>query len=195
VSVEREIMLTGIGGQGVQLAAQVLARAALREQRQVMLFGSYGGTMRGGNTDSTLVVGDAPLLAPPIVEKLWGAVGLHHGFWEPVRRKLRPGAVVVLNASLFEGDVDRSAQRVFDVPATRLATEVGNAMSASMVLIGALAGVTDLVRVESLVEAMLESLPPYRRQHAEVNESALRAGYASVPQGECPAWAEEENAA
>ena len=37
-------MLSGIGGQGVQLAAQVLARAAMREGRFVLLFGSYGGT-------------------------------------------------------------------------------------------------------------------------------------------------------
>ena len=56
--MERELMLTGIGGQGVQLAAQVLARAATLEGREVMLFGSYGGMMRGGNTDATLVVAD-----------------------------------------------------------------------------------------------------------------------------------------
>jgi 2-oxoacid:acceptor oxidoreductase gamma subunit (pyruvate/2-ketoisovalerate family) len=195
MSIEREIMFTGIGGQGVQLAAQVLARAAVKEEREVMLFGSYGGTMRGGQTDSTLVVGDGPLLAPPIVEKLWAAVGLHHAFWEPVRRKLRPGAVVVVNASLFEGELDRSAQHVFEVPATSIASEVGNPMSASMVLVGALAGVTGLLSVDCLVEAMRESLPSYRRQHAEVNERALRAGSESVPSVVCPAWVVEEHAA
>jgi len=195
VSVEREIMLTGIGGQGVQLAAQVLARAAVREEREVMLFGSYGGTMRGGQTDSTLVVGDGTLSAPPIVSKLWAAVALHHAFWEPVRRKLRPGAVVVLNASLFEGEVDRAVQRVFDVPAAEIASEAGSPQAASMVLAGALAGATGLLGADSLVAAMRESLPAYRRQHAETNERALRAGHASVPQGECPAWPAAEDAA
>ncbi len=48
-------MLTGVGGQGVQLAAQVLGRAAVHEGREVMMLGTYGGTMRGGSTDSTLV--------------------------------------------------------------------------------------------------------------------------------------------
>ena len=56
--MEREVLLTGIGGQGVQLAAQVLAHAALDEGRDVQLFGAYGGMMRGGNTDATLVVAD-----------------------------------------------------------------------------------------------------------------------------------------
>ena len=58
--MERELVMTGIGGQGIQLAAQVLARAALSEGRQVQLFGSYGGMMRGGNTEATVVVADGP---------------------------------------------------------------------------------------------------------------------------------------
>ena len=56
--MEHEIMSTGIGGQGVQLAAQILARAATLEDRQVMYLGTYGGTMRGGNTDTTIVIAD-----------------------------------------------------------------------------------------------------------------------------------------
>ena len=67
--MERELLITGIGGQGVQLAAQVLARAATLEGREVMYLGLYGGMMRGGNTDSTVVVADAPILAPPVVSQ------------------------------------------------------------------------------------------------------------------------------
>ena len=57
---ERELLFTGIGGQGVQLAAQVIARAAIAEGKEVQLFGSYGGMMRGGDTLATLVIGDTP---------------------------------------------------------------------------------------------------------------------------------------
>ena len=58
-----------------------------------------------------------------------------------------------------------------------------------------LAGLTGLISVEGLIEAMRESLPSYRRQHAEVNERALRAGSESVPSVACPAWVAEEHAA
>ena len=54
--LERELLVTGIGGQGVQLAAQVLARGATREGKHVMLFGVYAGAMRGMNTDATVVI-------------------------------------------------------------------------------------------------------------------------------------------
>lgn len=193
--MEREILFTGVGGQGVQLAAQVLAEAAVREERHVMVLGTYGGTMRGGNTDVSLVVGDAPIVSPPVVSRAWSAVLMHHAFWLPLSRKLGAGSVVLVNASLFEGELDRESQRVFDIEATRIANEAGSALAASLALVGAYAAVTSLVGVDSLVAAMIDALPPYRRQHAETNEKALRAGFAAAPAGAAPAWESEGRAA
>ena len=64
-----------------------------------------------------------------------------------------------------------------------------------MVLVAAYAGLTGLLAVDSLVEAMRECVPAYRRQHLEANEKALRAGFGSVAWNAAPAWAEEETAA
>src|ERR1700694_1312849 len=124
--MEREVLLTGIGGQGVQLAAQVLARAAALEDRSAMVFGIYSGVMRGGNSDSSLVVADGPIQSPPVVSHAWSAIVMHHKYWEPIVAKLRPGAVVVVNSTLFEGDIDRGMHRVFDVPVTSKAVELDN---------------------------------------------------------------------
>jgi Pyruvate/2-oxoacid:ferredoxin oxidoreductase gamma subunit len=190
--VERELILTGIGGQGVQLAAQVLARAATREGRAVMLFGVYSGMMRGGNSDSTLVVAQQAVEAPPLISSSWSAIVMHHLFWPPLSGRLRPGGVALINSSLFEGEVDRSRYRVFEIPATDLAADLGLPMAASMVMAGAYAGVTGLVELDSVLAGMRESLPPYRRQHAAGNETAIRAGFdATVDNGTrlaAPAW-------
>ncbi len=186
--MEREILITGIGGQGVQLGAKLLARAAAREGRDVLMFGFYGGAMRGGNTESTLVVADEAIASPPILARAWSAIAMHHEFWEAMRAKLYAGSLVVVNSSLFEGEVDRDAHRVFEIPATRVASDLGSPLAASMVLIGAYAGLTGLVAFESLADAMEETLPPYRRQHAPTNVKALRAGFDGVPHGEVPAW-------
>jgi Pyruvate/2-oxoacid:ferredoxin oxidoreductase gamma subunit len=186
--VEREILWTGIGGQGVQLAAQVLARAATLEDRHVMYLGTYGGTMRGGNTDSTLIVGDAPLSSPPIVSRTWAALAMHHQFWEPLIPKLRRGSVVVVNAPIFEAPLDRQAQRVFEVQATRIAAELGNPMGASLVLLAAFCNLTQIVKLDALIEAMRASVPSYRQQHVEGNAKVLRAGWELLPSGAAPAW-------
>jgi Pyruvate/2-oxoacid:ferredoxin oxidoreductase gamma subunit len=165
-----------MGGQGVQLAAQVVARGAALEGKHVLLFGVYGGAMRGMNTDGTVVVGDAPIKAPPLVSRTWSAIAMHDKFWAPVAPKLRRSGVVLVNDSTFAAPLDESTLRVFRVPATEVAASIGNELGGSMVMVGAYAGLTGLVGVDALVEGMRESIPAYRRQHIAANEAAIRAG-------------------
>src|SRR4051812_7051169 len=154
--------MTGIGGQGIQLAAQVLARAALTEGREVQLFGSYGGMMRGGNTEATLVFADGPIEAPPTVGHTWSAIVMHHDYSEPTISRFRDGTLVLVNSTVFEGHIDHERFVVVDIPATDIAVEVGNIMTASMVITGAYAAATGLVSMESLADAVAHSLPSYR---------------------------------
>ena len=194
MAIEREILFTGVGGQGVQLAAQVLARAAVLEGRHVMLLGTYGGTMRGGNTDATLVVADAPISTPPIVSRAWALCAMHHQFFAPLRGKLRDGSLVLVNSSVFQAPLDRDAWQVFDVPAGARAAELGSPVVGAMVLIGAFARITRVVALASLEEAMGACVPSYRRQHVETNERALRAGFELAQDDAAPAWRAEQAA-
>jgi 2-oxoglutarate ferredoxin oxidoreductase subunit gamma len=176
--LERELLVTGIGGQGVQLAAQVLARGATIEGSHVMLFGVYAGAMRGMNTDATVVIGDGPLRSPPLVSHTWSAIGMHDKFWAPVARKLRDGALVLVNDATFETGIDRDRYRVVRVPATDLADDLGNPLGGSMVMAGAYAALSGLVGLDALLDGMRASIPPYRQQHIAANETAIRAGHA-----------------
>jgi Pyruvate/2-oxoacid:ferredoxin oxidoreductase gamma subunit len=187
---ERELLLTGIGGQGVQLAAQVIARAATLEGRNVALFGVYGGMMRGGNTDATVVVGDGPLQAPPLVSHSWSAIAMHDEFWEPLAPKLRPRALVLVNDATFTTALDTDAYQVFRILATEIAAQLTSRLGASMVMVGAYVGITGIVGLDAAIAAMQESIPPYRRQHVAANEVAIRAGYDSVEHLAVPAWDE-----
>jgi Pyruvate/2-oxoacid:ferredoxin oxidoreductase gamma subunit len=189
--VERELVLTGIGGQGIQLAAQVLAHAAIIEGREVQLFGSYGGMMRGGNTEATVVFADGPIEAPPTVGHAWSAILMHHDYSEPTIARLRQGTLVLVNTTVFEGELDRDAYVVVDVPATDLALDVGNIMTASMVMTGAYIAATGLVTMDSVAAAVADALPSYRSQHVALNVAALQAGYGAAPHGIAPAWSLE----
>jgi 2-oxoglutarate ferredoxin oxidoreductase subunit gamma len=182
-AVERELIITGVGGQGVQLATQVLARAAAREGRRAMMFGIYGGEMRGGRTETTLVVGDGPIGAPPIVSTAWSAVAMHHAFWGLVAPKVVPGGLVLVNATVFEGDLGRDDVETVALPLSATAAELGSVVLVSMVLAGAYAGLTGMVSLDAVLEAMRESVPPYRRQFVPGNERAIRAGADLVPPG------------
>ena len=189
--MERALLMTGIGGQGIQLAAQVLVRAALAEGRHVQLFGSYGGMMRGGNTEAAVVVGDQPIASPPTITDAWSAIVMHHEYWDATRSRLALGSLVLVNTSVFAGQLDRGNHLVVELPATALAVEAGHVMAATMVMAGAYAAATGLVSVPGLEAAVAGALPPYRTQHVALNQAALRTGAAAVPGVVAPAWAEE----
>ncbi len=185
--LEREVLITGIGGQGVQLAAQVLARAATIERREVMYLGLYGGMMRGGNTDSTVIVADGPIASPPVVSRAWAAIAMHDDYWPPVEAKLRPGSLVLVNDTTFNVGI-RGDVVVHHVPATTVAADLGNPLGGALVMLGAFCATTSLVGVEALVAGMRASIPPYRTQHIEANARVIQAGWELLPANEHPAW-------
>lgn len=187
---EREVLFTGVGGQGVQIVSKALAMAAIAEDFEVMLLPRYGGGMRGGMTNATLTIADGELRALPVITSAWSAFVMDPAFWETVRPNLAEGAVVVVNSSVFDLPVAVPGARVFRVPAKDTALELGNPQSAAFVMLGAFVAITGLVGVDSAVSAMKQLVPPYRTQHVAANEAAIAAGAGSVPVLAAPAWPE-----
>jgi 2-oxoglutarate ferredoxin oxidoreductase subunit gamma len=185
---EREVLFTGVGGQGVQIASKALAMAAIADGFEVLLLPRYGGGMRGGMTNATLTVGNGALRALPVVTSAWSGFVMDPAYWETIRPNLAEGAVVVVNSSGFELMVDIPEARVFRVPAKDIAVDMGIPMSAGFVMLGAFVAVTGIVEVESAVGAMKQLVPPYRTEHVEANERAIRAGAGALPWHGAPAW-------
>lgn len=187
--MQREVLLTGIGGQGIQLTAKTLATAAVDRGRHVMLLGHYAGAMRGGQTDASVVLGDRPLRTLPIVQAAWAGVVMHPTYWATTNERIRPGGVIATNSSLVD-DVDRPDCTVLPIPAGDIANEIGVPMSAGYVLISAFASITGLVDCDAMLDAMRQLVPAYRTQHLETNERAIRAGYDFAPVPELSVWNE-----
>ena len=173
--MEREVIITGIGGQGIQLMAKVLAHAAQRAGKQVMLFGIYQGMMRGGSSASTVVISDSEIQAPPIIPHTWSVLAMHPAGLPEVAQKLRPGGVLFVNSTLVNGGA-RDDVRVIRMAATTMAEEAGNIMGAGMIALGAFCAATQLVEHAAVVAAMLDSLPPHRQHLAEKNVRLLNQG-------------------
>jgi len=188
---EREVLLTGIGGQGVQLAAKVLALAATFENLEVMSLGTYGGTMRGGNTEATVVIGREAIVSPPIVSHAWSALIVHPRYFEQFRPKLRKGGLVVVDADLLDEPLPECAAEILPINATTLAREVDAPKAAALILLGAFASITGIVRHDSVERALEASLPSYRQQTLETNLRALKAGRDAVQALSVPAWNSE----
>jgi len=189
--LEREILLSGIGGQGIQLAAKSLAVAAMREGQRVLMFGTYGGEMRGGHTEAAVVVGAGSLLTPPVIDFAWAGLAMHPTGWPSMAAKLRPGGLVLINTSVFADTVGYDGT-VIPLAATGMATAAAMQQAGAMVALGAFAAATGIVKIETLHNIAEEVLPPYRRQFAAANRRALTMGYEAVADQLCPAWTGSE---
>lgn len=189
--MEREVLLTGIGGQGVQLAAKTLATAAISDGLNAMVFGIYTGSMRGERSESTVVISDGAITSPPTVSRAWYGIGLHHAFWLDTARKLRPGGLAIVDADVFRGDAGEVAVLV---PATSVALAADAPKAAGMAALGALAAATQIVSLRSLRGATHHVLPGYRADHAARNERAVQAGFDAIAEPSTCAWSSGRDA-
>ena len=189
--MEREILLSGIGGQGVQLASKSLATAAIKEGRNALMFGSYGGTMRGGDTDATVVIATDRLMTPPVIDHAWSAVVMHPMSWPLVHAKLRPGGLVLINTGVFKEPVSYDGT-ILELDAASMSTAAGMPQAGSMVALGAFIAATGIVSLDAVFAISEEVLPPYRRKFAEANRTALKMGFDAVPKPLAAAWDRQE---
>jgi 2-oxoglutarate ferredoxin oxidoreductase subunit gamma len=181
--VEFEVLVSGIGGQGIQLVAKTLALAAMAEGRQPLLTSEVTGAMRGGHSLAGVVIGDGALKGLPVISEAAAAIALHPMRWEAVAGRLRPGAMVVANSTLVHLDPQPAHLRVWEVPATEICSTIGSAQVIGFVMLGAFIELTQIVSPDSLITAMTELLPPYRHKHIDANKRALELGAAEVPVG------------
>jgi 2-oxoglutarate ferredoxin oxidoreductase subunit gamma len=184
VDARRDVILTGIGGQGIQLCAKVLALAAAADGHHVMLSSYFGGEMRGGRTEATVVTRDQPIVGlPPIVPRLDAAIVLHAAFLGDALPRLTRDPLVVTDAWAWPDDGETPGHeqaRVVRVPARELATELGAPVAAGLVLVGAFAALTNTAGPEALAGAVSELVPAHRVAALQADLAALEAGASFV---------------
>jgi 2-oxoglutarate ferredoxin oxidoreductase subunit gamma len=172
---QHEIIFSGFGGQGALFAGQLLAYAALKEDKHVTWIPSYGPEMRGGTAHCIVIVSDEEIGAPT-VRNPSAAVVLNNPSMDKYEALLKPGGVLVINRSLIVKPASRQDITVIEVPANDLATEVGSAKMANVVLLGALLETTQAVSLDSVIKALDEHLPAKARKLLESNKQALQKG-------------------
>jgi len=87
----------------------------------------------------------------------------------------KPGSALFLDADLVTSTSGASGVRIYCVPATKLAAEeFSKTLVANMIMLGAVAAVTGVVRLESLKRSVGEVAP---KGWADVDIQALNRGF------------------
>jgi len=171
--MEYRVLIAGFGGQGVLSTGELLATAAMMEDRHVSWMPAYGPEMRGGAANCGIVIADAEI-ASPVVSEPGALLAMNGPSLEKFSPLVEPGGVLVINSSLATPPAGNGVT-VLSVPANDLARELGKVQVAANIMLGALVGYTGMVALET-IEAALEKVFYKQKKLLPVNQAALRLG-------------------
>jgi len=168
-----EIRICGLGGQGVVLAGQILGKAAVHDGLNVVQTQSYGAEARGSAAKSEVIISDTKI-GYPLIRRCDVLVAMSQKSLDMYVKDLKADGTLIVDKGLVERTPEGLKAKVFRVAATKTAeNEFKSRLYANVVMLGALAKVTQLVSVVSLEKAVAESFPEKMR---EVNIDAFRKG-------------------
>jgi len=132
----------------------------------------HGANQRGGPSRAEVVISDEEI-AYPAVTHTDVFLAMTSKALSDYLPKVKDGSLVLVDSTNI-AEVPSTTARVYAIPFTRIARELGSEISANIVALGALVALSGVVSPASLEQAVLSRLPA--RSH-ELNRRALLAGW------------------
>ena len=169
-----EIRVAGFGGQGVILSAVVLGKAAsIYQSGFATMTQNFGPEARGGACSAQLVLSDAPVLYP-YVTRPDILVVMSQEAYNRFAPELKPNGLLIVEEDLVRVTDLRGDPKVYSIPATRIAEELGKRMVLNAVMVGFFTAVTHLLEADAVRKAVADSVPPSFR---DLNLKAFERGF------------------
>ncbi len=174
-NAHHEIIIAGMGGQGVMVIGQLLAHAAVLEDKNVVWFPAYGPETRGGTADCTVIISTSEI-GSPVSSSPDTLIALNQLLLDRFAPTVKREGLILVNTSLAAPPRDRSDCKIVEIPANDVANKVGNSKAANMVMLGAYVELVKPVRLDSIKASMTEVLPERYHHLIPVNCLALERG-------------------
>jgi 2-oxoglutarate ferredoxin oxidoreductase subunit gamma len=159
-----EIRIAGFGGQGVILAAAVIGKAAaIFQDGYAAMTQSFGPEARGGSSSAQVILSREPVLYPYITQPDI-LVAMSQEAYARFSPEVKPGGILIIERELVRVDNIAPGDRIYAVPATRLAEELGRKVVLNIVMVGFFGAVTNLLDPDALRQAVEDSVPPAMRK-------------------------------
>jgi 2-oxoglutarate ferredoxin oxidoreductase subunit gamma len=154
-----EVRFTGFGGQGMVVMGYILGRAAtVYEGKNASMTQSYGPEARGGASSTQVVMSSDPIFYPYVTEpSVMVAMSLEG--YNKYRTNLTKDGKLLIDEDLVTLAPDENLARVYRIPATRFAEELGRKIVANIVMLGFFSGLTGFVDNVSLRKAVADAVP------------------------------------
>ncbi len=169
-----EVRLGGFGGQGVILQGLIIGRAyAIHEGKAATMTQSFGPEARGGACSSQVVLEDEKVLYP-YTSEVDVLVVMSQEAFTSYYPKLKEDGILIIEEELVDPGEIKPTQKLYKIPATRMAEELGRRMVLNIVMLGFFTAVSGVIGVDAMRKAVEESVPPGTEK---LNLAAFDKGY------------------
>jgi len=166
-----QIVLSGIGGQGLILAGVMLAKAGVLEDKNALQTQTYGIQTRGGFSQAEVIISEGMIYFPKCDQPNL-VLALSQAGYDRYRGKLSEQCIV-----LYDQDVVKAANRDKDIgyPFQAKAVELGNEKVINSLALGAVLRMCPAISTDTMAKVMADELPP---KVVALNIRAMELGYA-----------------
>jgi 2-oxoglutarate ferredoxin oxidoreductase subunit gamma len=167
-----EIRLAGAGGQGMILAGLILAEAAaIYDGKNAIQTQSYGPEARGGASGSEVVISEGTIHYPKVMSPDV-LLAMSQEACDKFFYSLKSDGLLIVDS----GFVERvPSSRAVVLPITEIAQETtGRAITANIVALGLIGGLTGIISRGALEKAVSAHVP---KGTTELNLQAVAAGW------------------
>lgn len=172
---QNDIIFSGFGGQGIQAAGKLIAYAGMLEDKYVSFLPSYGPEMRGGTSNCHVIVSDEPV-GSPILNTATALLAMNRPSLDKFENYLVPGGIILVDSSLVNRSPVRTDVKVFEIPATKIASDMGNLAYANIIMLGKLLAETGVVSSEYFEKGLKKVLPEKKHYLIPEEMKALEIG-------------------
>lgn len=169
-----EVRFAGFGGQGIIRSGLMVAMASsIYAGKNAVQTQSYGPESRGGSCKSEVVISDDEIDYPKVDDPDI-LVAMSQEAFNTYANTLKEGGTLLLDPDMVPRHEFNGKARVFMVPSTKMAEELGKTIVANVVMLGALVAITNLTTVEAFKNSLLSNIP---KGTEKLNLTAFEKGY------------------
>ena len=169
-----EIKIGGFGGQGVILSGIIIGKAAaLFDHKHSTLTQAFGPEARGSACSAQLIVSDDRILYPYVARPDIEVLMSQEAFTK-FGGELKDDGMLLVEEDLVKVKDLPPGVKVYGIPATRFAEELGRKMVLNIIMVGFFTVVSGIIQYEAVKKAVLSSVPKGTEQ---LNERAFEKGY------------------
>lgn len=173
----QQLRLSGTGGQGLILGGIILAEAALMDGKLAVQSQSYGPEARGGSSKSEVIISDKVIHFPKITTPDV-VLAMSQAACKKYTTDLTEAGILITDSMFVQELPACQYSKVYELPITQTAQEqLGKALFANIVALGAIVKITGVVSIESLTKAVLARVP---KGTEEINQKAIHLGIGLV---------------